>query len=205
METKRNETTAAAHEWDEMRAQWAVLNRKLSREPLVDERHIRESMKKNLAWSKRMSKAQMALLPVMTLFYFSLYFTGKISLALTTYITVLFTSALLFEVVFYFTKLRTLYDGDLLTVARRLVQLKKIRRMRFFWEIPPALVFFFWFVYEMIGVKGELIIPTWFFFVLCLIGSLIIARDLYLRQNMMDDDILRQIDELTGGDLPSQP
>ena len=40
METKHNET-ATAHEWDEMRAQWAVLNRKLSHEPLVDDRHIR--------------------------------------------------------------------------------------------------------------------------------------------------------------------
>jgi len=55
METKHNET-ATAHEWDEMRAQWAVLNRKLSNEPLVDDRHIRESMGKNLAWSKRISK-----------------------------------------------------------------------------------------------------------------------------------------------------
>ena len=124
---------------------------------------------------------------------------------MATYITVLFAFALLFEAVFYFTKLRTLYDGDLLTVARRIVQVKKIRRQAFFWQTPPTLVFFFWFVYEVIGVKGELIIPTWFFFVLCLIGSFLIGRDLYQRQNWMDDDILRQIKELTEGDLPSQP
>ena len=199
METKHNET-ATAHEWDEMRAQWAVLNRKLSNEPLVDDRHIRESMGKNLAWSKRMSKTQMASIPILTLFYLYLHFTGKISLALATYITVLFAFALLFEAVFYFTKLRTLYDGDLLTVARHIVQVKKIRRQAFFWQTPPTLVFFFWFVYEVIGVKGELIIPTWFFFVLCLIGSFLIGRDLYQRQNWMDDDILRQIKELTEGE-----
>ena len=188
-----------------MRAQWAALNRKLSNEPLVDDRYIRESMGKNLAWSKRISKTRMASIPILTLFYLYLHFTGKISLALATYITVLFAFALLFEAVFYFTKLRTLYDGDLLTVARRIVQIKKIRRQAFFWQIPPTLVFFFWFVYEVIGVKGELIIPTWFFFVLCLIGSFLFGRDLYQRQNWMDDDILRQIKELTEGDLPSQP
>ena len=204
METKHNET-ATAHEWDEMRAQWAALNRKLSNEPLVDDRHIRESMRKNLAWNKRMSKAQMASIPILILFYLFLYFTGKISLALAIYITVVFISALLFEAAVYYTKLRQLYDGDLLTVARRIVQIKKIRRQSFFWQIPPTLVFFFWFVYEVIGVKGELVIPTWFFFVLCFIGTFIICRDLYQRQNRMDDDILRQIKELTEGDLPSQP
>ena len=57
METKHNET-ATAHEWDEMRAQWAVLNRKLSHEPLVDDRHIRESMGKHQAWGKRISKTR---------------------------------------------------------------------------------------------------------------------------------------------------
>ena len=199
METKHNET-ATAHEWDEMRAQWAVLNRKLSHEPLVDDRHIRESMGKNLAWSKRISKTRMASIPILTLFYLFLYFTGKISQALAIYITVVFISALLFEAAVYFTKLRKLYDGDLLTVAHRIVQIKKIRRQAFFWQIPPTLVFFFWFVYEVIGVKGELIIPTWFFFVLCLIGSFLIGRDLYQRQNWMDDDILRQIKELTEGE-----
>ena len=41
--------------------------------------------------------------------------------------------------------------------------------------------------------------------VLCLVVGLLICRDLYQRQNRMDDDILRQIKDLTEGDLPSQP
>ena len=41
--------------------------------------------------------------------------------------------------------------------------------------------------------------------VLCLVAGFLICRDLYQHQNRMDDDILRQIKDLTEGDLPSQP
>ena len=65
METKHNET-ATAHEWDEMRAQWAVLNRKLSNEPLVDDRHIRESMGKRTEWIGDKVRLERAFAPLIS-------------------------------------------------------------------------------------------------------------------------------------------
>ena len=207
METKHNET-ATAHEWDEMRAQWAVLNRKLSNEPLVDDRHIRESMGKHQAWGKRTSKWGIVALPLYLLLAIYIAFVSgadkPLSLQLIGCTLGLMALNLVVEFVLYI-KAKQLFTKDLISVSRGLILLKKIRRQVFLWGLPPSVMLFLWATYDAVGVSSLRVIPGWIFFAAAFGLCIFLSRLIYKEHEWMDDKVLRQIKELTEGDLPSQP
>ena len=202
METKHNETTTA-HEWDEMRAQWAALNRKLSNEPLVDDRHIRESMGKHQAWGKRTSKWGIVALPLYLLLAFYIAFIlgadKPLSLQLIGCTLGLMALNLVIEFILYI-KAKQLFTKDLISVSRGLILLKKIKRQVFLWGLPPSVMLFLWATYDAVGVSSLRVIPTWIFFAAAFGLSIFLSRLIYKEHEWMDDKVLRQIKELTEGE-----
>ena len=199
METKHNETTTA-HEWDEMRAQWAVLNRKLSNEPLVDDRHIRESMGKRTEWIGDKVRLERAFAPLISAVLIGCYYMNIISLGLLIFTLVVAILSSIIDHRIYIAKYRTLFDKDLITVSHELLRIKKMQQAEFFWNLIILLIFIVWFGYDTSSHQATRSFNDWMPWIFGGAVSVFYAWRRHKKVQRTNDDLLRQIKELTEGE-----
>ena len=199
METKHNET-ATAHEWDEMRAQWAALNRKLSNEPLDDDRHIRESMGKRTDWIGDKVHLDRAFAPLISAALIGFYYVNIISLGLLIFTLVVATLSSIIDHRIYIAKYRTLFDKDLITVSHELLRIKKMQQAEFFWNLIILLIFIVWFGYDTSSHQATRSFNDWMPWIFGGAVSVFYAWRRHKKVQRTNDDLLRQIKELTEGE-----
>lgn len=145
-----------SHELEQMRSQIGILKEKLEKQAIVNERHIRNSMKSKVSDMNRTVRVTIVL-GVFALVYCTWFFYHySLSLAFVA-ATAVMLAVCLFLTVTQKIALGKLdfSQGNLIETARILV---KVRRHYSGWHrvaIPMLLIWFGWLIYEVISRMGS--------------------------------------------------
>lgn len=145
-------------ELEEMKAQLALLNKKLEKETIVNERLIRRAMK-NKAWGIRrkiMAESVVCLLMIPYFIWVMPTVVG-VSMGFCYYTAFFMLLALVFNGYIYKNFCpQDFLLGNLLEARKNTLKLKRLYSSWLIIGIPFAVVFFSWFVYDMAQVyQGE--------------------------------------------------
>lgn len=149
------ENTINNMEFDEMRAQLALLKEKLNKEELVNERLLRETMHvkaRNINREAVLSVVAALFVIVMMPFSFRpMGFSLQFCIG-----TVIFMLVCIGATLYQHRDVNSCtMDGDLLTVAKVMRRLKKSYRDWFKFSIPAAVLWFGWMGYEVYCISGN--------------------------------------------------
>ncbi len=189
-----------SHELEEMRSQINILKEKLGKQAIVNEEHIRRSMKSNMSDMNRTVRATIAT-GVFAVVFCPIYFH-----LVGCSLTFILATGLMLAVCLVLTILQKINLGSLDMSKENLVaaaqKLSKVRTHYKDWykiAIPMILIWLIWMLYEMIGILG-LDTPSAIGFYVgvivgCIIGGIIggrINRKIVRQAN----EVLAQIEEL---------
>ena len=185
-------------ELNEMKEQIALLRRKLEKEAIVNEKLIRASMRDKLKALKRRSYV----LCVVGIAAAVLWKFGISSDFNPLFID--FTAFFLFFAVAYevycnrMLSAQNYIEGNLVEEARKLNHYKKLARQWYWFSIPIVCIWSCWYLYESYTVHAE---QGRFLFIWGLIGGAIggiIGWNIYRKGRKAIDEVIEQIEELTG-------
>ncbi len=188
-------------EFEEMKAQLALLNKKLEKETIVNERLIRRSMKEKASSLRRKAIVESIISAIM-IPYFIWVMPELIGLSTGFCIFVCFMLALALGYNYYihshFRPDEFVY-GDLVKAKKNTLMLKKFyANWLKFIGIPFIIVFLGWFAYEIKQhFQGEELQSVLGSMVIGLVLGVIIGTYRYLKTQRMADAILDQIEELS--------
>lgn len=189
------------NEFEEMKAQLVLLNKKLEQETIVNERLIRRSMKEKASSLRRKAIIE-SVVSLIMIPYFIWVMPQLIGLSTGFCMFVCFMLALAIGYNYYihshFRPDEFVY-GDLVKAKKNTLMLKKFyANWLKFIGIPFIIVFLGWFAFEikqhfqgeeLQGILGGMAIG--------LVLGVIIGTYRYLKTQRMADDILTQIEELS--------
>lgn len=149
------ENTFMSHELEQMRSQIGILKEKLEKQAIVNERHIRNSMKSKMSDINRVIAgsifAGVFAIPYCTWFFYtqglSLYFV----VATVVMLAVCLGLTISKQVVL---KRLDFSKGNLVEVASKLSKIRKHYQEWYKVAIPMLTVWFAWLMYEMIHTLG---------------------------------------------------
>ena len=185
-------------ELNEMKEQISLLRRKLEKEAIVNEKLIRASMRDKLKALKRRSYV----LCVVGIAAAVLWKFGISSDFNPLFID--FTAFFLFFAVAYevycnrMLSAQNYIEGNLVEEARKLNHYKKLARQWYWFSIPIVCIWSCWYLYESYTVHAE---QGRFLFIWGLIGGAIggiIGWNIYRKGRKAIDEVIEQIEELTG-------
>lgn len=188
-------------EFEEMKAQLALLNKKLEKETIVNERLIRRSMKEKASSLRRKAIVESIISAIM-IPYFIWVMPELIGLSTGFCVFVCFMLALALGYNYYihshFRPDEFVY-GDLVKAKKNTLMLKKFyANWLKFIGIPFIIVFLGWFAYEIKQhFQGEELQSILGGMVIGLVLGVIIGTYRYLKTQRMADAILDQIEELS--------
>ncbi len=189
------------NEFEEMKAQLALLNKKLEQETIVNERLIRRSMKEKASSLRRKAIIESIVSAIM-IPYFIWVIPELIGLSTGFCIFVCFMLALALGYNYYihshFRPDEFVY-GDLVKAKKNTLMLKKFyANWLKFIGIPFIIVFLGWFAFEIKQhFQGEELQSMLGGMSIGLVLGVIIGTYQYLKTQRMADDILTQIEELS--------
>lgn len=188
-------------EFEEMKAQLALLNKKLEQETIVNERLIRRSMKEKASSLRRKAIVESIISAIM-IPYFIWVMPELIGLSTGFCVFVCFMLALALGYNYYihshFRPDEFVY-GNLVKAKKNTLMLKKFyANWLKFIGIPFIIVFLGWFAFEIKQhFQGEELQSVLGGMVIGLVLGVIIGTYRYLKTQRMADDILDQIEELS--------
>ena len=189
------------NEFEEMKAQLALLNKKLEQETIVNERLIRRSMKEKASSLRRKAIVE-SIISLIMIPYFIWVMPQLIGLSTGFCLFVCFMLALAIGYNYYihshFRPDEFVY-GDLIKARKDTLMLKRFySNWLKFIGIPFIIVFIGWFAYEVSQhFQGEELQSILGGMTIGLVLGVIIGSYQYLKTQRMADDILTQIEELS--------
>ena len=189
------------NEFEEMKAQLALLNKKLEQETIVNERLIRRSMKEKASSLRRKAIVE-SIISLIMIPYFIWVMPQLIGLSTGFCLFVCFMLALALGYNYYihshFRPDEFVY-GDLIKAKKNTLMLKKFyANWLKFIGIPFIIVFLGWFTFEIKQhFQGEELRSILGGMAIGLVLGVIIGTYRYLKTQRMADDILTQIEELS--------
>ena len=189
------------NEFEEMKAQLALLNKKLEQETIVNERLIRRSMKEKASSLRRKAIIE-SIISLIMIPYFVWVMPQLIGLSTGFCLFVCFMLALALGYNYYihshFRPDEFVY-GDLIKAKKDTLMLKKFyANWLKFIGIPFIIVFLGWFAFEIKQhFQGEELQSILGGMAIGLVLGVIIGTYRYLKTQRMADDILTQIEELS--------
>lgn len=188
-------------ELEEMKAQLALLNKKLEKETIVNERLIRRAMK-NKAWGIRRKIIAESILTILMIPYFILVMPVVVELSMGFCCFVVFFMLLALAYNGYIYKNfrpQDFLQGSLLEARKDTLKLK---RLYAFWlkyiGIPFIVVFLSWFIYEMSRLyQGESLYGMLIGMLVGAVIGAIVGSFRYRKVQGMANEILEQIDEIS--------
>lgn len=189
------------NEFEEMKAQLALLNKKLEQETIVNERLIRRSMKEKASSLRRKAIVE-SIISLIMIPYFIWVMPQLIGLSTGFCLFVCFMLALALGYNYYihshFRPDEFVY-GDLIKARKDTLMLKRFySNWLKFIGIPFIIVFIGWFAYEVSQhFQGEELQSILGGMTIGLVLGVIIGSYQYLKTQRMADDILTQIEELS--------
>ena len=189
------------NEFEEMKAQLALLNKKLEQETIVNERLIRRSMKEKASSLRRKAIIE-SVVSLIMIPYFIWVMPQLIGLSTGFCLFVCFMLALAIGYNYYihshFRPDEFVY-GDLVKAKKNTLMLKKFyANWLKFIGIPFIIVFLGWFAFEIKQhFQGEELQSILGGMAIGLVLGVIIGTYRYLKTQRMADDILTQIEELS--------
>ena len=189
------------NEFEEMKAQLVLLNKKLEQETIVNERLIRRSMKEKASSLRRKAIIE-SVVSLIMIPYFIWVMPQLIGLSTGFCMFVCFMLALALGYNYYihshFRPDEFVY-GDLIKAKKDTLMLKKFyANWLKFIGIPFIIVFLGWFAFEIKQhFQGEELQSILGGMAIGLVLGVIIGTYRYLKTQRMADDILTQIEELS--------
>ena len=189
------------NEFEEMKAQLALLNKKLEQETIVNERLIRRSMKEKASSLRRKAIIE-SIISLIMIPYFIWVMPQLIGLSTGFCLFVCFMLALALGYNYYihshFRPDEFVY-GDLIKAKKDTLMLKKFyANWLKFIGIPFIIVFLGWFAFEIKQhFQGEELQSILGGMAIGHVLGVIIGTYRYLKTQRMADDILTQIEELS--------
>ena len=189
------------NEFEEMKAQLALLNKKLEQETIVNERLIRRSMKEKASSLRRKAIIE-SVVSLIMIPYFIWVMPQLIGLSTGFCLFVCFMLALALGYNYYihshFRPDEFVY-GDLIKAKKNTLMLKKFyANWLKYIGIPFIIVFLGWFAFEIKQhFQGEELQSILGGMAIGLVLGVIIGTYRYLKTQRMADDILTQIEELS--------
>lgn len=149
------ENTFISHELEEMRSQIGILKEKLEKQNIVNERHIRNSMKSNMS-SINKTVTVTIFLGIFALVYCTWFFWQQgCSLAFVISTGIMLAVCLGLTIVQRVNLGRTDFSkGNLVETAQNLSKIKAHYQDWHKIAIPMIVIWFGWMIYEMIGILG---------------------------------------------------
>jgi hypothetical protein len=189
------------YELDEMRQQMNILKKKLEKQEIVNDKLIRQSMRKNMRSINR-KNLLLTLLAIFMIPYSYWAFCHLNDFSLAFWIgTSIFMLICAGAQIYNGHKLygTDLMQSNLMDVQREAARAKKFDTQWLFFGIPMALLWIGWFAYEVYRVNGpDDMLPL-------LIGGgvggvvgLIAGMNIYYKMQRQYQEIIDQIEELTG-------
>jgi hypothetical protein len=149
------ENTFISHELEEMRSQIGILKEKLEKQNIVNEKHIRKSMKSNMSSINKTVTATI-FLGVFALLYCTWFFWSQgCSLAFVISTAVMLAVCLGLTIIQRVNLGRMDFSkGNLIETAQNLSKIKAHYQDWHKIAIPMIVIWFGWMIYEMIGILG---------------------------------------------------
>lgn len=149
------ENTFISHELEEMRSQIGILKEKLEKQNIVNEKHIRKSMKSNMSSINKTVTATI-FLGVFALLYCTWFFWSQgCSLAFVISTAVMLAVCLGLTIIQRVNLGRMDFSkGNLIETAQNLSKVKAHYQDWHKIAIPMIVIWFGWMIYEMIGILG---------------------------------------------------
>ena len=149
------ENTFISHELEEMRSQIGILKEKLEKQNIVNEKHIRKSMKSNMSSINKTVTATI-FLGVFALLYCTWFFWSQgCSLAFVISTAVMLAVCLGLTIIQRVNLGRMDFSkGNLIETAQNLSKIKAHYQDWHKIAIPMIVIRFGWMIYEMIGILG---------------------------------------------------
>ena len=149
------ENTFISHELEEMRSQIGILKEKLEKQNIVNERHIRNSMKSNMS-SINKTVTMTIFLGIFAFVYCTWFFWSQGLSTLFVVATAIMLAVCLGLTIAKQVTLKRLdfSSGNLVEVAEKLGGIKKHYQDWIKIAIPMILIWFSWLIYEMISTLG---------------------------------------------------
>ena len=186
MENKENP------EFEELRAQMALLKDKLDREEIVSDKLLRQAMKGNVrAMNARVWAS--AICAVVVIFYFP--FLGRLenlSIWLVAYTILTMLMCLVFDYVCHKDVKPEMMNGNLLEVATQMRKLKKAYVRWRYYAYPMVIVWFVWLLAEILS-NGSYSLHRALIFAIALTIGFAVGLILGLRT---ESKIVKNIDEI---------
>ena len=188
-------------ELEEMRAQLAILNKKLEKETIVNERLMRSSMK-DKAWTLRRKAIVEAIVTIISIPYFMWGMPNLLGLSMgfCTFVCLMMILALGYNYYIHthFRPDEFIY-GNLVKARKDTMMLKKFyANWVKYIGIPFIVIFLGWFAYEITQkLQGEQLQSVLIGMGVGIVLGLVIGIFNYCRTQRIADDILQQIEELS--------
>lgn len=149
------ENTFISHELEEMRSQIGILKEKLEKQNIVNEKHIRKSMKSNMSSINKTVTATI-FLGIFALVYCTWFFRSQgCSLAFVVSTAVMLAVCLGLTIAQRVNLGRMDFSkGNLVETARNLSKIKAHYQDWHKIAIPMIVIWFGWMIYEMIDILG---------------------------------------------------
>ena len=142
--------TNSNNKWDEMRSQLAILNDKIENETIVDDRHIRHSMKNKVAWIHRYVRFEIfVLLPLLQAAGAAEYCIIQFSMGFVAFALFFIAADVIFDYIVNTRKMSGIFEGNLIVARRQLIEIKRLRTLRIVFSIPFTIIFILWLIYEV--------------------------------------------------------
>lgn len=192
------------NELEQMRRQLAILTRKLDSQEIVSDRLMREAMKNRMSWIRRWIWAEVALAPVLAVFFFSVAAFFHLSVGPAILMAVMLAVSVVCDYRINIIDDRQFLEGNLAETAVRLARMKKRRLLHELAAVPFMVVWLVWYGYDLLrhipseGVWHDALTGGFVGLVVgCVVGA-VVAVVLVRRMQRTNDELIRQIRELGG-------
>ncbi len=199
--------TQDINQLEEMRSQMAILQSKLNKETIINERLLRESMKHNYSTIDNYLKLQLCLLPLIFIGFPLLILYFGLSWYPAIFLFIISVYAVIFDRKINRLKEDAFSSENLISTALRLQRAKKLSFYEMWINMPLALVWFIWFMVDFMQhfMHDFTSLPpeAWGGIIGGLIGAacgFIYDFQQYNKQQKTRQQIIDQINELKGGE-----
>lgn len=193
--------------FDEMRNTLNVLKNKLDKQDIVNERLMRNSMKSKMAWIHRYTNVQLLFIPLVAMCFLPMVYTLNLSWWLYGFTILMVAVSAGFDWFVNRMSSNEFMKGNLLETAQRLTRMKRLRIRQQIVGMTVLVFWIAWLVYEI--YKSGLNAPaesgmqelSWMYLIGVAVGliiGLIIGFSIFFKMQRTNDEIIEQIEELTG-------
>lgn len=199
-----------AQELEEMRMSLNALKNKLDKQEIVNERLLRQSMKSKMSWIHRYTNVQLFFVPLVALCFLPLVLSMNLSWWLYGFTIIMVAVSAGFDWFINHMSGLDFMKGNLMETASRLAKMKRLRIRHEIVGMTVLVFWIIWLVYEI--YKSGMEAPAesgmqemaWGYIIgvgVGLVIGLIIGFSIFFKMQRTNDEIIQQIEEITGENM----